>query len=558
MLRPGRHLLIVLLGFAALICPSRAAAQFEEDTAPWLVEYWGEADLDEPFVFAADSSRADSAFWNLQATLRWRQDEPVPATATQSPFRAGPRLFLRSPRGLKAGLALDKDPGEARWDDHAAASLAAPLPENWGTVILGDYRAAFSQGLILRSGRRYGLGQETAGHLHSGEGLRPYAGWEEGQALRGAGVELRRGDFQAWAWGSSRGRDARVDSAGRVTSFATAGLHRTPAEESQRDACRETGWGARAQYQPRGGSWTFGGSVCRLDWDREVLAADEPLRRARNGSVDLAWKGGVHSVALEAAWDERGRSAQAGTLRARLPRVEAAGAIYRFAPDYFAPLAGFLDITAEEACNREGVYSALGLREAWGRLSGFVHLYRHPVRRPGASWGGRDLCLSGEKTLPHGEISLASRWVRREEPDSALAQDRWRGYATLRLESAAGEMESRLQLCRAPGLPGTGQMLRLGLARRFDLGAGLEIGVQAHTGIYRADDWALRLYWNDLDPAGTLRSQPVWGRGSLWQVSVHGLRPGWGRLAMTLLWDRPESLAGRSPSRTLGLVYRLS
>lgn len=137
------------------------------------------------------------------------------------------------------GLRAEKDAGEPMF------TRQNPLWDAWGgyamykdwkcvqTLIVGDYKATFGEGLVLNNG--FQLGKQTTGLWRQSATLRPHRSFEESRFLRGAAATLRFGThWNITALFSHRLLDATVQADNTVMSINTTGLHRTAAELSHK------------------------------------------------------------------------------------------------------------------------------------------------------------------------------------------------------------------------------------------------------------------------------------------------------------------------------------
>ena len=157
-----------------------------------------------------------------------------------------------------AGLRGEKDAGETMF------TRDNPLWDSWGghimakgfnigpdarlqTIIVGDYKASFGEGLVMNSGVRLGKLQTNIWRTTSS--LRPHRSADENHFLRGAAATIALGDtWTLTALYSYRKLDATLQRNNTVRSINTTGLHRTETELARRGTlgCQTTslhlGW----------------------------------------------------------------------------------------------------------------------------------------------------------------------------------------------------------------------------------------------------------------------------------------------------------------------------
>lgn len=133
------------------------------------------------------------------------------------------------------GLRAEKDAGEPMFDSRN------PLWDSWGghvmlkdwrairTLLVGDFKATFGEGLVMNSNFR--LGKQLTGLWQAGATLRPHRSAEESRYLRGVAttVGISR-NTTITALYSYRRLDATIQDDNTVQSINTTGLHRTQSE----------------------------------------------------------------------------------------------------------------------------------------------------------------------------------------------------------------------------------------------------------------------------------------------------------------------------------------
>ncbi len=203
-----------------------------------------------------------------------------------SPERLYTRLRARAGRRLSVGLTLEKDPGETfAWDpsagsygyDHVTGHLALRDVGRLRALIVGDFTAAFGQGMALWRSTAFGKGREPVRPLvRSGQGLAPYGSTEENRFFRGLAAAIApTTGLTLSAFASRRTLDASVlepDTTFEATedlfleagAFTTSGLHRTPGELAKKDAVTESLAGGALELAGKWGQIGVAGYVSRF------------------------------------------------------------------------------------------------------------------------------------------------------------------------------------------------------------------------------------------------------------------------------------------------------
>ena len=164
------------------------------------------------------------------------------------------------------GLTFEKDAGEPFvlkdsihlfdfYSYHAAV-------ENKGIIkslIIGDFRAQFGQGLVMGSGFGFGKGAETVFSTRRNSiGIRPYTSAVEAGFFRGSGLTIKVDRFSSTLIYSRLNQDARLindstysDYEEYASSIQSTGFHRTPSELSSKNQLTEQVFGSILQYNSR-------------------------------------------------------------------------------------------------------------------------------------------------------------------------------------------------------------------------------------------------------------------------------------------------------------------
>lgn len=174
---------------------------------------------------------------------------------------------------IRAGLVLEKDPGEMFFTDNVSDTIKALLGSQYrrgfdfvggylyakdlGIVkaaVVGDYQLSFGQGLTLWSGMSFGKAGAGSSVMKQGRGITPKGSASEYSFMRGAAVTLGGGPFRGTVFYSNRMVDANVsvtdslDEVEYVSSLQETGYHRTIGELLDRHAIRQQVVGGHLAY----------------------------------------------------------------------------------------------------------------------------------------------------------------------------------------------------------------------------------------------------------------------------------------------------------------------
>ena len=137
------------------------------------------------------------------------------------------RYQLGNSRHFQAGLRVEKDAGERFYDSYGAYAMLHDVGI-LDKAVVGDYRIGFGEGLVLGGST---WNSKSTPPLKTQGGIRPMAGMDETNFLRGAAVTLSLSKhLKLSTFGSYRKRDATLTSRGEVQTLRTDGYHRTASE----------------------------------------------------------------------------------------------------------------------------------------------------------------------------------------------------------------------------------------------------------------------------------------------------------------------------------------
>lgn len=142
---------------------------------------------------------------------------------------------------IRAGLLVDKDPGEKSYNDMTSGYFSTGWPGIADKIILGDFSVEFGQGLAIWSPYSFSKGSDAIYPVKKNARiLNEYGSSDENRFMRGAAIELSAGMFTAAAFYSSNKFDASLDPGNnKIISTPLSGLHRTGTEKSKKHGAYE-------------------------------------------------------------------------------------------------------------------------------------------------------------------------------------------------------------------------------------------------------------------------------------------------------------------------------
>ena len=155
---------------------------------------------------------------------------------------------------IRAGVVVEKDPGEKSLFDFVGFHLYAKDLGIVKAAVAGDYQLAFGQGLTMWSGVNFGKAFAGSSVMKQGRGISPKTSANESLFMRGAATTLALGQVKGTVFYSNRLVDANIsladslDEAELVSSLQETGYHRTPGELQDRHAVRQQVVGGHLAY----------------------------------------------------------------------------------------------------------------------------------------------------------------------------------------------------------------------------------------------------------------------------------------------------------------------
>ena len=179
---------------------------------------------------------------------------------------------------VQVGVTAEKDAGEQfigkTHTGYDFYSITAQLKEigKFKTLVVGDFRANFGQGLVLRTDFGMGKSSYVLNVIPRNSGLKKYGSTDENNFFRGVGATVRLGKFDVSAFYSNKMIDADTVN-GSFSSRYTTGLHRTIAEMSKKHTVNQ---------QVIGGNVTFTYSKIQLGFTAINSLFDNRLKPVRS------------------------------------------------------------------------------------------------------------------------------------------------------------------------------------------------------------------------------------------------------------------------------------
>lgn len=373
-----------------------------------------------PFVTINEKSFSNNLayhFKNSRSTLftkykRVLQDKKgyLPRPDGNTPYQGDPNHFylryrLESGHNLRAGITMEKDPGEPFFSginnkgfDFYSFFIYVERPIKYLKALsVGDYSISLGQGLILHNDFGTNKSAFVMNIKKGGKIIRPYSSVNEVNFFRGAAITLdlsKRFDLTLfYSHKNSNGSinsiiDTLENSDFEVfTSFNLSGFHRTVSEISKKGAVTQQNLGGRLEY--------FSDRI-KLGLNYVNYCFSIPLMRNQqlynqfyfsgdflsNLSIDYNFRFRNFNFVGEAALSINGGKAMIHSVLIGLDRrVDLALSYRKYDPDYQV-LEGNALSEASQPINEEAIYMGIETRlgNRW-KVSAYTDMWRNPWLR---------------------------------------------------------------------------------------------------------------------------------------------------------------------------------
>jgi hypothetical protein len=469
------------------------------------------------------------------------------------PYRHSIRGRFQYSNRLKVGVLAAQDAGEPFFANkngwgYDLYSLYAELHDvgRFKSVVAGQYRAAFGQGLVMGGGTGMGKMSSLSALGNRTYGLRAHSSRNTANSLRGAGatINVARG-FNLSAFVSYRHLDATLhttdSTATTITTIVTNGMHRTATEMEKKNNTTETTAGAHVHYFTHGfhvgatGAWTRYDKELRPNTSQAYHKYDAAGKGFWNVSADYGYTGHVMSIKGETATGDGGAWATLHTLSITPSSSLSLMALHRFyGKKYHARHAGSFS-EGGRVQNESGVY--LGAQwQPTRRIKlmaysdyAFFPASKYQALASSQAW---DNLLQVQYTTDRLALGLRYRLKMREYDNSAMTnlatKTTHRGRMSLsfspgrwRCSTQADLSCSTFEQQRSMGWMVT---QNIGYAHRW-------LRVNATVGYFDTDDYESRVYGYEQGVLYTYSYRSYDGEGIRWSIAA---RADLGRHAMLM------------------------
>ncbi len=171
-------------------------------------------------------------------------------------FYASLRYSFRYRNKVQMGITAEKDAGEPFFKpdypkgyDHYGFHLIINDIGWLKTVVLGDYRLSFGQGLVLNNDFMISKSWSTGNIARRTLQPKRHFSTAEDGFFKGTAAMAEFGNFAITGFYSNKKIDANLSDDGHITSFKVDGLHRTPLEIGKKRNTREQVAGGNINFR---------------------------------------------------------------------------------------------------------------------------------------------------------------------------------------------------------------------------------------------------------------------------------------------------------------------
>ncbi len=508
------------------------------------------------FVYAEpmQQNAKDKLFGSLRHDFSTRLDIPLYYRLGQQQENGyrGDALYHRmryqigNSRHFQAGLRVEKDAGERYYDSYGAYAMLHDVGI-LDRAVVGDYRIGFGEGLVL-GGTTWN--SKSTPPLKTQGGIRPMAGMDETNFLRGAAVTLALPKhLHLSAFGSYRKRDATLTSEGEVQTLRTDGYHRTASEWERRRNVRSAVVGGNIAWYNKG--LHLGATGYWQKFSRDLNPGSQQYRviypkgdAFGTAGVNYGYTRYRLSFAGETAYSTAGGGwATINRASWNISRNYILSAVQRFyAYQYYSFYASSLAENSN-AQNESGVLLHLQAEPLAGlQLTAYADFFHHPWPRYRMTHSstGQEFFLQGSYAVSRRHTILARYQLKRKENADVMEP-----HHRVKL-GWTGELTSRWRLQTTGffhNVLGRNGFLFSQSARYLLPKPNLTLNAQL--GYFNTDDYLSRIYLNSPALYSTFSSSSYFGHGVMgvltcrWKSKNEKL---WleGRYSLLRYFDRDE------------------
>lgn len=345
---------------------------------------------------------------------------------------------------LSYGITAEKDEGEEFFRgsqkqgfDYYSAHFYLRDYGPFKYLALGDYELKFGQGLTIWSGLGFRKSSYVLQTKKQGFTVKPYTSVNEFFYRRGAAASFQIGDIELTAFGSYKPVDANItaidsleEETDEISSLQESGLHRTLSELEDKNAIKETMFGAHAALTKREFEIGLTGMFTKYsaDLSRNIKPYNQYLFAGNsliNASVDYRYLfENFHFFGETAISDNSGIATINGVVAALDPKVSFTILHRHFNKSYQA-FYGQAFAEGSDLNNETGLYFGTSIKPSlqW-TIDAYFDTYQHPWLkfRADAPSNGYDY-LAKVTYKPNRKVELYVRYQKERKWQNTPGND---------------------------------------------------------------------------------------------------------------------------------------
>ena len=380
-----------------------------------------------------------------QRVLETQKGFSTPETPGSSGyFKGSPTsLYMRYSNQLNnkilLGFTADKDAGEEFFKgsnkqgfDFYSAYLQVNRVKFIKTLILGDYRVYFGQGLAVWSGFSFGKSPVVMSSMQRSLGIVGYQSSDENNFFRGVAATIVVKPFEVTLWASHNRLDANItvqdtlsNQVTEVSSLQTSGLHTTSSEIADEDAISSNVFGCNISLVKS--NFRTGITALYYNYSSSLFSDLKPYnayyfrgKSNYNLSFDFRYRTGNVILFGEEAYSQNGGLAFLNGIQAYMNSRLSFTAISRYYQRNFQAMFGNAFGENTRNNNEAGVFTGVECKPfKYITLSGFVDVFRFPWLTYSADMpsSGRDF-LAQVSFDPTSRLQMYLQYRKKSKDDN--------------------------------------------------------------------------------------------------------------------------------------------
>ncbi len=303
------------------------------------------------------------------------------------------------------GFTTQKDAGEEFFKgtqkngfDYYSAHLQLSNFGHLKTLVVGDYKLRFGQGLNLWSGMATGKSAYVLNIRRKAQGIRKYSSTDENKFMRGVGATFSYKDIDFSTFISKKKIDANLsekdtldDELRSVSSFLVSGIHATPSQLEDKHAIDENLFGGNLTLNKK--DFKIGMTYVKYKYGADLIKNITPYNQfdftgSENSNLSVDYQFGIRNIYFfgEAARSSNGAIAYVNGAVANVAPQVSISILHRdYARNYQALYSNaFAENTRN--VNEKGIYIGTEIHpiKHW-KVSAYYDTYKFPWIKSRAS-----------------------------------------------------------------------------------------------------------------------------------------------------------------------------